>query len=527
MARRAKRESLASELFLTRRSRLRLVGEGSLVGLVAGVTIALYRYALSHAEALLRTTTQWLSQNGPWVFVWPIVLVVLCLAVAWLMLFEPYTQGSGIPQVDAEVAGRIDMPWHRVLIVKFIEGTLCAFAGLSLGREGPSVQLGSMTGKGVSKLFGDGRDRERLMVTCGAAAGMSAAFHAPLSGVLFAIEEIHREFSAGLVTSVMAASVVADFISSQVLGITPLIHFVSFSTLPHNMYAFVLLLGVACGALGAGQNAGMFWIQDRLFGRLEQRTPAIRLAIPFALAGICAFTFSDLMCGGDAILERILDVEAQPTKLLFALLVGKYLFTAICFGSGAPGGTLLPLVVLGSLVGAIYGRGVAALTGMEAYANSFVVLGVAGLFAGSIQAPVTAVILVFELTGNLDALLSMSLVSVISYVTACLLRGEPFYEHLCARLLGDTPGETRRRGLNHQKLVRNFVVSPGSYAEGRLIKDIAWPEGVLVITVRRAGVELVAKGDTNIEALDELCLVMESYREEETTRALHAICASE
>ena len=458
---------------------------------------------------------------------WPCVLVVLCLAVARLMLFEPYTQGSGIPQVDAEVAGRIDMPWRRVLVVKFCEGTMCALAGLSLGREGPSVQLGSMAGKGVSRVLGDGRDRQRLMVTCGAAAGMSAAFHAPLSGVLFAIEEIHREFSAGLVTSVMAASVVSDFISSQVLGVTPLIHFVQFSTLPHNMYAFVLLLGVVCGILGAAQNAGMFWVQDHVFGRLEQRSPALRLALPFSLACVCAFFFSDLICGGDAILERILDVGAQPTQLLLLLLVGKYVFTAICFGSGAPGGTLLPLVVLGSLVGAIYGRGVCALTGLETFANSFIVLGVAGLFAGSIHAPVTAVILVFELTGNLDALLSMSLVSVIAYVTACLLKGEPFYEHLCARLLGDTPTSDGHKALGNQKLVRTFVVAPGSYAEGKLVRDIAWPKGVLVITVRRAGMEIVANGATSIQALDELCVVMGSYREEETARALRAICATE
>ena len=96
------------------------------------------------------------------------------------------------------------MPWHRVIAAKFAEGALCAFGGLSLGREGPAVQLGGMSGKAVSKMLRNGRGEERLLVTCGAAAGMSAAFHAPLTGVLFALEEIHKEFSAPLIISVMS-----------------------------------------------------------------------------------------------------------------------------------------------------------------------------------------------------------------------------------------------------------------------------------------------------------------------------------
>ena len=256
-------------MHISRMYRIRLVGEGALVGLGVGAVIALYRFLLSHAEEFMRAITQALLGAGVLVVAWFAVLALICLVVDRLMVFEPYTQASGIPQIDAEVAGRIHMPWHRVVPVKLVEGVLCAFAGLSLGREGPSVLLGGMTAKGVSKLVArvtgaGGSGHERLLVTCGAAAGMSAAFHAPLTGVLFAVEEIHKEFSTALIISVMTSSVVADFVSSQLLGESPVIHVMVYQTAPHSLYPAVLLMGVVCGLLGFVHNRGMFFVQDRL-----------------------------------------------------------------------------------------------------------------------------------------------------------------------------------------------------------------------------------------------------------------------
>lgn len=520
------------DLHPSRRQRLALVGEGALVGLASGMTISLYRFALSHAEQALRTITTFLKDQGPPFVAWFVVLAALCFLVGRLVLFEPFTQGSGIPQIDAEVAGRISMPWYRVLPVKFVEGTLCAFAGLSLGREGPSVLLSGMAGKGVSRLLGENRNRERLLVTCGAASGMSAAFHAPLTGVLFAVEEIHKEFSSSLVISVMTASVVADFVSSHILGVKPLIHFVLFATIPHQLYLAVLLLGVACGLAGAVHNAGMFFLQDRVFGPLEQRLPYVRYAIPFALAGIAAYVMPDLMCGGDAIIEHVMHAQEEPMQLLALLLVCKYLFTAICFASGAPGGTLFPLVVLGSLFGSIYGMCAMQLGGISGtYENSFIVLGMAGLFASVIQAPVTAVVLVFELTGSLEALLATSIVSIISYVVSGLLKNEPFYEHLYDRLVGNQNKATSKAGSthSHSKTIRTYVIGPGSVAEGREVREIHWPEGVLVVTIRHAGTETVATGDARLEALDEILVMMtgmNGIQEDECHQTIRKLCVA-
>lgn len=498
------------------------------MGLVAGALVTLYRLSLSGAERLLRTLTSAASGSLPLMAAWFAVLVVILVVVSRLLLWEPFTSGSGIPQVDAEVIGRIDMPWHRVIPAKFAEGTLLALAGLSLGREGPSVQLGGMSGKAVSRALGRKRGEERLLVTCGAAAGMSAAFHAPLTGVLFALEEIHKEFSAPLIISVMCASVVSDFLVSQVLGIAPVLSLTFVRDLPHPDYLLVIVLGVVCGALGALHNRGMFACQD-LFGRVRAHLPYARLAVPFALAGLAAFVWPDLMCGGDAIVKRVLSPQMLATGTIVALLVGKYLFTTICFGSGAPGGTLFPLVVMGALVGGLFSALVTNVTGVSAaFFPNFVALGIAGLFSGVVRAPVTAVVLVFELTGSFDALLSVSIVSILAYVTANLLRTDAFYDHLLAALLGTDSEAPRVSGLlsGGEKVLRTVHVAAASHLEGKLVREVPWPDNVRVMTIERAGTEIVATGDTRLYALDELLYIVDVDAAEDASLKLGLMCGT-
>ncbi|HJF46112.1 ClC family H(+)/Cl(-) exchange transporter [Thermophilibacter provencensis] len=495
---------------LSRRFQVALVLEGLLVGVVAGGVVTLYRLVLSGAERVLRLATGVAAGNPMLMAAWFAVLAVLLACVSALIVWEPATSGSGIPQIDAEVVDRMDAPWRRVIPAKFAEGTMLALAGLSLGREGPSVQLGGMSGKAVSRALRRRRGEERLLVTCGAAAGMSAAFHAPLTGVLFALEEIHKEFTAPLIISVMCSSVASDYLVSQAIGVSPVISLVLGADLPHASYALVVVLGLLAGILGALHNRGMFACQD-LFGKVHSRLPLARLAVPFALAGIVAFAWPELLCGGDAIIELLASPQGLGVTAILALLLGKYLFTTVCFGSGAPGGTLLPLVVMGALLGGLFSRAAGALGVPGEYFPNFVALGVAGLFSGVVRAPVTAVVLVFELTGSLDALLSASIVSVVAYVTANLTETESFYEHLLAALLGSSERVSEEgAGTAGGKSLQTILVGAGSRLEGMLVKEVPWPDGMRVVTIERAGGDVVPTGSTRIEALDRLLVIVDS-----------------
>ena len=510
---------------LSRRFQVSLVWEGALVGLLGGLVVTLYRLALSGAEGTLRLLTSQAAGHPLLMAGWLVVLACALIVVSRLLIWEPATAGSGIPQIDAEVAGCYEAPWRRVLPAKFVEGTLLAFSGLSLGREGPSVQLGGMSGKAVSEALGRKRGEERLLVTCGAAAGMSAAFHAPLTGVLFALEEIHREFSAPLIISVMSSTVVADFLVSQVLGVEPVVSLSFVRDLPHPNYALVVLLGVVAGLAGALHNRGMFSAQA-LFSRVTHGLPYARLAVPFALAGAAAFLWPELMCGGDAILDVVLAPEVPLAGTLLSLLVGKYVFTCASFGSGAPGGTLFPLVVLGALLGGLFSYAMGALGLPMTFFPNFVALGVAGLFSGVVRAPVTAVVLVFELTGSFDALLSVSIVSIVAYVVSGLTKTDAFYEHLLVPFLPSEGEGAPSAPESGEKDLGSVTVRAGSRLEGMLVRDVPWPDGLRLVTIERAGGLIAPTGDTRLCALDELLFIVSEAAESDARLKLRLMCAS-
>lgn len=510
----------------SRKFQFDMIWEGGLVGLVGGGVVTLYRLCLTHAEEFLR----WLlvqAHHTPLALAGFLALLLLsCLVVAKLVGWEPYTQGSGIPQTDAEVMGRIDMPWHRVMFAKFTEGSLLTLSGLSLGREGPSIQLGGMGGKAVSRALRRGRGEERLLVTCGAAAGMSAAFHAPLTGTLFAIEEIHKEFTPSLIVSAMASAVASDFLVSQVLGVSPVLQLSVVRDLPHQSYLYVLALGVLCGIVGSIHNKGMFFCSERVYGRLAKLPFAVRLAIPFVITAVIAFAAPVLLCGGDAIVKELARPSSLPTLTLLALLLGKYLFTTVCFASGAPGGTLFPLCVMGMLTGALYGSVLSNVTGMQdMFIINFMALGIAGIFSSVVRAPVTGVVLAFELTGSMSALLSVSIVSIVSYVVANVIGVDAFYEHLLVKLLGVTKIKSSvRGGVTGEKVLHVYTVGAGSQVEGKRISEVSWPESSRIITIDREGVDVLPTGSTKLQALDEILVIMGADGEDEDQAKIWALC---
>lgn len=508
---------------LSRRFQISMLLDGLAIGVVVGGVITLYRLSLSHAERLLRLIIDWAKGDIARGVLWCGVLALLLVVVSLIIRRVPSAASSGIPQVEAELERKYEAPWLSTLIAKFAAGTLSAFCGLSLGREGPSIQLGGMAAKGVARALDKPDDELRILMTCGAAAGMSAAFHAPLTGVMFAIEEIHKSFTAPLVISVMAASIGADYVSSQILGLEPVLSFKLSEYLPHTFYAVLIAMGVVFGVLGALHNKGMF-VAKRFMDRIEGPDPLKRYALAFAAAGVLAFVAPELLCGGDAILEALEGQRIAGWSFL-GLLVAKYLFTTLCFGSGAPGGTLFPMVVMGGLAGSAFGVIACSMGGLPtSYYVNFAMLGICALFASAVRSPVTAVILVFELTGSFDALLSLSIVSITSYLIANCTLVEPFYEHLLANY---GSAESQDAELKGKQLVHGHVVEIGSALAGKKVSEIAWPEDVLVVSVVRDGIETTPTGATVIEALDTLTIVMDAARAAEHEAWLFDMCRGE
>ena len=170
-----KRAALSRERFT--RSAAFLPSAGLLAVLLAGTVSVLYRLCLSFASEALGRVLAFARGSLPLTALWFLVLLALAFAVSLLVRREPLIGGSGIPQLESEIKGKIDSRWLRVLVCKFTGGFLCLLGGLSLGREGPSIQLGAMAGKGLSRALRQTGEEEHALLSCGASAGLAAAFH--------------------------------------------------------------------------------------------------------------------------------------------------------------------------------------------------------------------------------------------------------------------------------------------------------------------------------------------------------------
>lgn len=503
--------TVTAKLFRRFRSfRYFLVLEGIGVGIAAGLAAVVFRIALEQAEVLRQYVQNYLLQK-PWVICfWLLVLAGLAGLVTLLLKWEPFISGSGIPQVEGELQDGFSQKWWRVLLAKIAGGVLCIGAGLSLGREGPSIQIGAMAGKGVSKLCRRRRTEEKMLMSCGASAGLAAAFNAPLAGVLFSLEELHKNFSVDVLLSAMSASVTADFISRNIFGLKPVFDFSAAQMMPLSNYWTVLLLGAVLGLIGALYNFCIKKSQD-LYGKIRSRY--IRILIPFLMAGILLPAFPAVLGGGHNLVEMVSNTTALD--FLLVLFAVKFLFSMASFGSGAPGGIFLPMLVLGAVAGSVFGS-LLNLCGLENSLQNFVILGMAGLFSAIVRAPVTGIVLISEMTGSFSHMLSCSLVSLTAYAVAELLRSRPVYETLLSRLMrGKT--DVLQAG---EKILMEAPVCQGAEACGRMVKEIAWPKDVLVIAIKRQELEMIPRGDTVLQAGDILVLLYDQARGREVYTVL-------
>lgn len=481
----------------SRHFRYRLLLEGIAVGAAAGLVTVLFRLALEQADLFRQQISTFISAHSWAFFLWLPILLGLAYLTVLLLRIEPYISGSGIPQVKGEILGGLSQKWWRVLTAKFAGGLLTIGAGLSLGREGPSIQIGAMAGKGISQLLHRGQTEEKMLLTCGASAGLSAAFNAPFAGILFSLEELHKTFSTDILLSATSASITAGFVSRCVFGLKPVFNFTATQMLPLHNYWMVLVLGVILGLVGALYN---FCIKKSQYLYDKIRSPFIRLAIPFLLAGILLIVYPMVLGGG----HNLIGLVSQDTLLqtLLLLFIIKFIFSMISFGSGAPGGIFLPLLVLGAICGSFFSQ-ILTLCGVANPLQNFVILGMAGLFAAIVRAPVTGVILICEMTGSFSHLLTLSIVSLTAYAIADLLHAKPVYDILLQRLMRKQSPAPHSKG----KILIESPVCCGAPVCGKTIQEVSWPEQSHILSVKRYEQELIPKGKTVLKPGDILLLL--------------------
>lgn len=484
-----------------------LIIRGIEVGVVAGLVSVLYRFMLSGAEKYLNQIITNVKGNSLKTALWLTALAVMGTIVSLIVKCEPLSSGSGIPQIAGEIRGYLSANWIKTVLAKLIGGTISVFAGLSLGREGPSIQLGGMAAKGIAKITKADKTTELRMISCGAGAGLAAAFNAPLAGIMFVLEEIHHTFDKSILCMGIVAAVTADFISKIFFGQNTIFSYET-TNIPLRYYWLLIILGLLLGLLGAGYNIVMSFGQD-LFKKAMNIPSWIKLACVFILSGIIGLYIPQILCGGHSMVDFLINDRPQITLMLF-LLAAKFIFSLICFGSGAPGGIFFPLLILGTYIGAVFADVSIELFGLDPNIwQEFVVISMAGLFASIVRSPITGIILVFEMTGDMNTILPLVVVSLISYALANMLGVTPIYTTLLDKITANKKEPETKVG---EKVLQTYVIPTGSWLDGKTISEIDWGKHCLIVSVDRAEQTITPKGDTVLREGDELVVLVSQRR---------------
>lgn len=434
-----KTDNLLELLVDKKRFSLRLLLEGLALGLGAGISISVFRYLLAGSEILRPVIYHNLREvlaDGQWQ--WLALYILSFIIIAYLLKLivarEPMCTGSGIPQIKGILQGDMSMRWFSVLWSKIIGGVLAIGAGMSLGREGPSVQIGACVGQGLSQTSRRTRFESRILMTAGAGAGLAAAFNAPLAGVIFGLEEMQKTISPALLLTGITASITAATVTEVVFGISPVFSMGYLLPLPLNLFDVLVVAGMVIGLLGRLFNIALAYSLNTYsrLGLSGMKKPLV----PLALAGILGFVLPEILGGGNLLVDSLV-VTDYTIGFLCLLFVGKFLFTMICFGSGVPGGIFLPMLVLGAAGGAVLAK-LLVLAGLlpAMYYADIIVFGMAAYFSSVVKSPVTGSILILEMTGSFQHMLALLVVSLTAYVISDLTGGRPVYDELLDRALG-------------------------------------------------------------------------------------------
>lgn len=498
--------------------KLMLVGKSIVIGAAAGIVVVLYRLLLMGAEKLSRNAYTFFTGHLYLIPLMFLILGILGFIVGRLAQKYRAIGGSGIPQVKGIIAGQYHAPWLGTLTAKFFGGAVSILAGLSLGREGPSIQLGACVAQGIGDKIASSRTEKRILVAGGASAGLAAAFNAPLAGAMFAVEEVFKYISPLVLLVTMVSAITADFVSKLVFGMAPVFSFTTSMAFPLNAYWLLLLMGIMLGGAGALYNLVLVKT-IALYKKPRWLRAGWRPILPFLLAGVLALVFPAALGSGHAVVEEL--HPATGISALLALFAVKFLFSMISFGSGAPGGIFFPLLILGATIGAITGNIASAWLHVDpALFNNFVIVAMAGYFTAIVRAPITGVVLLLEMTGSFMNLLPLLVVSLVAYVTADLLKSKPVYDSLLDNLLsGIHAGHKESIG----KITAEFIVQYDSKAAGQAVKDLNLPKDCLLIAVRREGKDIIPSGLTVIQADDYLVFLLHLDDEAEYRETLSCL----
>jgi CIC family chloride channel protein len=428
-----------------------LIGAASALGVVAFYRLIDLAYALlvtRIGEHLVPTAAA---------FYRPLV-TALALWIAWsIVRWAKIPEGQTVPDVQLAVAKRGGIVRFRPVVVRTLAAVVTLAGGGSAGSEGPTAVLGSAIGSMTGRAMRFQPRRLKILVGCGAAAGISAAFNAPFAGAFFALEEVLGSFSIGAFSPVVIASVVAAITVRPFLGSHPAFHIPPYGSIrPLSIVLLYPLLGIACG-LASALYSRLYFATADAFQRV--RPTWLRPLLGGLAVGLLGYSGGGLLMGTGHLAIPIEIFGGITWYLLIGFALAKMLATSLTLGSGGSGGLFTPTL----FVGAAFGGGIGVLANQllphfGLHPQAWALVGMAGLIAGTVHAPITAIFMVFEMTDDYNLVPPLMIVSVIALATARRFAKHGLYDGWLARR-GEHLAHGADRAIMHRLLVRDVMSS--------------------------------------------------------------------
>lgn len=436
--------------FLQEIARSKIILQAVMVGLISGLLVVFFKVSISKLFEFIQNFISQFDLSHK-LLIFPLITTLGGLISGVLVFkFAPETKGSGIPFVKMVMARMGNITRVRTIVVKFLAGVAGIGTGLSLGREGPSVQLGAGAGALVGKIFKmKGTDQGKL-IAAGAGSAIGATFNAPIAGTIFVLEELVNKFSASLLFPVLVATVTASSVARHFLGNNPsftipyITHDLSFEGI-----SVCIILGIVAGFLGVAF-AKIIYKNNEFFEKMDKIPNWLKPAIAGFGIGVIGIFVPYVLGSGNLSVDLLLQHKLALSVVVLVFAV-KFFVTPFCFGSGAAGGIFLPMLMLGSFLGYI----VASIFNMFGFHVDVVVMAMIGMgaFLASVaRTPITAVVMVFEMTAGYTHILPIMLSAAIADLIAEKLNHRPIYASLIVNQV-----KSQEAKLLSSLLVKNYM----------------------------------------------------------------------
>lgn len=500
------------------------IGFGIVCGGLTGAFIFGFKLAAKKAEEISRLLYGLAKASLVGILLTFAVLILAAGAMALLHKKIPEAAGGGIPRSEGILRGVLSFRWLKTLIGTFFGSMLSFLCGLPLGSEGPSVLIGTCIGRFFGSLSKKKVPWERYVMTGGAGAGFAIATGAPLSGILFALEEVHKRFTPLLVVTVSLSTLSATLVNLLLCswaGISPaLFHVPTLSEFGLGDTGYLLLFSILI-SLSVIVFDGLVYFYNRITKRVPHLLSApVKLIIMFLFAGILALFLSEGTYSGHDVIHDLF-LPRESILMLLILLGIRLCMMLLAANSGATGGLFVPSLAIGALCSALFTRLLVFMGMSPSLYTVTLLLGMCAFLGGTLRAPLTATIFFLELTGQFTNLFFVALVVFLVATATDLVNLMPFYDRVIKRM---------ERQQNEGKEARiacfEMKVSHGSFVVGKSVRDVMWPSSSVVIGITRAKQhheDMDHDGEKQLYAEDKLVIRARFYDEAALIEHLYSL----